>query len=298
LPVQLREAGAGADADMPELILSEGLWRREFGADPHVAGSVVQVGTRRAMIAGVTSDGPTSLPGKVDAWLLQPDSQMAAGGAGYVVGHLSDSGKSMMRSSEVRITSYAAHRTPDDLLGVSLGRGMPGEWDVFRFALLLALLALPAITSVSLDDLSVSVHKISLVRRVARWGFLLAKIALVVPITYFASLDIGYGFTGFSVNEALYLEAMTTFFGCLFGISWALNDQRRRCPICLRRVVHPARVGQFSRTFLAWSGTELMCMGGHTLLHVPSLPTSWFSSQQWMFLDQSWEFLFAGPVRE
>jgi hypothetical protein len=36
-------------------------------------------------------------------------------------------------------------------------------------------------------------------------------------------------------------------------------------------------------------------MGGHTLLHVPSLPTSWFSSQQWMFLDQSWEFLFAGP---
>jgi hypothetical protein len=39
-------------------------------------------------------------------------------------------------------------------------------------------------------------------------------------------------------------------------------------------------------------------MGGHTLLHVPSLPTSWFSSQRWMFLDSSWEFLFAGPVRE
>jgi hypothetical protein len=34
-------------------------------------------------------------------------------------------------------------------------------------------------------------------------------------------------------------------------------------------------------------------MGGHTLLHVPSLPTSWFSGQRWMYLDTSWEFLFA-----
>jgi hypothetical protein len=39
-------------------------------------------------------------------------------------------------------------------------------------------------------------------------------------------------------------------------------------------------------------------MGGHTLLHVPSLPTSWFGIQRWMFLDPSWKFLFAGPIRD
>jgi hypothetical protein len=38
--------------------------------------------------------------------------------------------------------------------------------------------------------------------------------------------------------------------------------------------------------------------GGRTALHVPSLPTSWFGEQRWMFLDQSWDFLFAGLVRE
>jgi hypothetical protein len=63
-------------------------------------------------------------------------------------------------------------------------------------------------------------------------------------------------------------------------------------------VAHPARVGQYSRTFLAWSGTEMMCAGGHTLLHVPSLPTSWFSTQRWMFLDPSWKFLFADPAQD
>jgi hypothetical protein len=39
-------------------------------------------------------------------------------------------------------------------------------------------------------------------------------------------------------------------------------------------------------------------MGGHSLLHVPSLPTSWFSNQRWLLLDPSGEFLFAGSVRE
>jgi len=96
----------------------------------------------------------------------------------------------------------------------------------------------------------------------------------------------------------MYLQLVISMFGCLFGMCWVLSDQRRRCPVCLERVAHPARVGQFSRTFLAWSGTELMCTGGHTLLHVPALPTSWFSSQRWMFLDPSWKFLFADPVQK
>jgi hypothetical protein len=298
LPVQFKGTGAGVDAAMPSVILSESLWKREFGADPHVAGRVVRVGLRWATIAGVASEGPWGLPGKVDAWLLEPDSQMVPASAGYVVAHLSASGRSRMGAAQIQITSYAPHRSPDDLLGISLGKAMPRQWDVFWFAVLLAFLALPAISSVSLGDLSVSVHKISWPRRLCRWGFLGAKIVLLLPIAYFVSLDLAYGFIGFNSTDALYLQMVAAFFICMFGMQWVLSDQRQRCPVCLRRVDHPVRVGQLSRTFLAWNGTELMCMGGHTLLHVPSLPTSWFSSQRWMFLDSSWEFLFAGPVRE
>jgi hypothetical protein len=38
---------------------------------------------------------------------------------------------------------------------------------------------------------------------------------------------------------------------------------------------------------------ELICIGGHGLLHVPEMPTSWFSEQRWLYLDSSWEVLFA-----
>jgi hypothetical protein len=298
LPIRFRRTDANVDADLPSVILSEDVWKREFGADPHVAGSVVRVGLRWATIAGVAPVTAWQLPGKVDAWLLEPDSRDEEKGSGYVVAHLTPSGKSKMDAQRVRITSYSPHRSPDDLLGIKINGAARGPWDAFLFAILLAFLALPAITSVSFGEESVSLHEISWPRRFCRSGFLVAKIALLLPLLHFAALDLSYGFFPFNVNQALYIQLVVTFFGCLFGMSWVLNDQRRRCPVCLRRVAHPARVGQLSRTFLAWNGTELVCMGGHTLLHVPSLPTSWFGSQRWMFLDPSWKFLFAGPIRD
>jgi hypothetical protein len=107
---------------------------------------------------------------------------------------------------------------------------------------------------------------------------------------------LAYGCTLIAPEQAAYLQLLSTFSGCLFGLRWVLKDQRQRCPVCMRTVTHPAQVGVASRTFLDWNGTEMMCMGGHTLLHVPSLPTSWFSAQRWLYLDTSWNFLFAGST--
>lgn len=95
----------------------------------------------------------------------------------------------------------------------------------------------------------------------------------------------------------MYIQLISCFAMCLFGLSWVLKDQRQRCPVCMQRVTHPAQVGQASRTFLDWNGTEMMCVGGHTLLHVPSLPASWFGTQRWLYLDTSWGFLFVGSTR-
>ena len=79
---------------------------------------------------------------------------------------------------------------------------------------------------------------------------------------------------------------------CILAFRWILIDQRRRCPVCLRLLSEPVRVGQASMSFLGWSGTELMCARGHGLLHVPEFPTSWFSTQRWLYLDASWSGLF------
>jgi hypothetical protein len=213
--------------------------------------------------------------------------------AGYVVAHLTASGEAQMWGPCVAITVFNANQTVDDLLGVSLDEGVPQPWSVYLFAMILAFLALPAITSVSLGEYSVCSQRPSLWRRLRRWGLLGAKFGLLLPIVYFVSLDLAYGCTTFDPAGAVYIQLVSSFSICLFGLAWALRDQRQRCPVCLRRVVHPAHVGQASVTFLGWNGTELMCRGGHTLLHVPGLPTSWFSTQRWLYLDTSWAFLFS-----
>jgi hypothetical protein len=298
MPFQLEDGDAVLGEDVPYVVLSERAWRSEFNADPEIEGKVLDLGSHRARIAGVIPEGAWGLPGKVDVWMLEAESKAAQAGQGYVVAHLSKSGQSLMQDGSTRITSYSPHRTPDDLVGIAIGHAHPSPRQVFLLALLLAVLALPALISVSPSEYSVSFHEISLKRQVLRWSFLIAKFALVLPAVYLAGVDVGYGFTALNTDQAIFVQLIVSLLGCLSGMCWILSDQKRRCPVCLERVAHPARVGQFSRMFFAWSGTELMCTGGHTLLHVPTLPTSWFSSQRWMFLDSSWKFLFADPVQE
>jgi len=297
VPLRLAAQNGEEDDKMPRVILSEGIWRREFDGNPLIAGSVVHLGSGDVRIAGVVPDGAWKLPGRADAWVLESDAEIRAngvGGVGHVVAHLTDLGQAAMGGVHIHITELSGDES-EDLVGVSLNQLTPSPRMIFLFAAVMALLALPAITSVSLGEYSLSPQRTSWPRRVYRWGFLSAKIGLFLPIVYFVSLDLAFARAAFAITTSVYIQLASTFLMCLFGLSWMLKDQRQRCPVCLRRVEHPAQVGQASRTFLAWNGTEMMCMGGHTLLHVPALPTSWFSTQRWLYLDTSWGFLFAGP---
>jgi hypothetical protein len=294
LPIRFAQQAGEAGGNLPEVILSDEAWNRDFGGDPHIAGSLMRVGQRLARIAGVASRGTWKLPGHADAWLLEQDSGIASGGKGYAVGHLTPQGQSEMWAGHVQITSYNLDGSADYLWGVSFAEQTQGPWGIYQFAVLLAFLALPAITSVSLGEYNFDSHRPSWSGKLCRWSFLGAKVALLLPIACFFSLDLAYWNAGHPSAASEYVQLVACFSICLFGMRWVLLDQRQRCPVCLRRVSNPAQVGLVSRTFLAWNGTELMCQGGHTLLHVPGLPTSWFSTQRWLYLDPSWKFLFAG----
>ena len=80
--------------------------------------------------------------------------------------------------------------------------------------------------------------------------------------------------------------------GYVLAFRWALRDQRRRCPVCLRPLTNPVRIGQPAHIFLEWYGTELMCPSGHGFLHIPEMPTISCRTQQWQPLDASWRSLF------
>ena len=295
LPIRFEPEAGEVHGDTPKLILSDEMWKREFGRDPHIFGRVVKVGSKAVVVGGVAPEASWRLPGKVDAWLLRPDVEASADGAGFVVAHLTPSATHARWRDSWHMSAPTPDGTADDFFCVSLMERTRGPKDLFLFAVFLACLALPATTSLPLGEYRLCSRKLSWSTRLRRWSFLGWKIALLLPIVYFVSLDLAHLRPTIDPLSAEYIQIVSAFSVCLFGLRWALRDQRQRCPVCLRRLTHPARVGQPSRNFLAWNGTELICAGGHGLLHVPEMPTSWFSTQRWLYLDSSWDVLFADP---
>ena len=280
-----------APGSLPRLILSEQMWKSWFGSDPHIFGRMIQVGSESAMVSGMIDPGEWRLPGQTNAWLLQPQDLGFSEGLGFVVAHLQSSHAGWGEAWHMSAPTPTG--TPDDFFCESLTERTRGPGDVFLFAILLACLALPATTSLPLGEYRASSRKLSWFTRVRRWSFLGCKLTLLLPIVYFVSLDLAHLRSGMDPITSEYLQLMSAFSICLFGLRWSLRDQRQRCPVCLGKLTNPARVGQPSRSFLAWNGTELICVSGHGLLHVPEMPTSWFSEQRWLYLDASWEVLFA-----
>jgi hypothetical protein len=73
----------------------------------------------------------------------------------------------------------------------------------------------------------------------------------------------------------------------------SIRDQRKRCRVCLRRLGLAAQVGCPGCLLLNWAGTELVCVEGHGMLHVPEMVSCWNEVDQWTALDDSWIELFA-----
>ncbi|HEX4136261.1 MAG TPA: hypothetical protein VHY84_16725 [Bryobacteraceae bacterium] len=108
-----------------------------------------------------------------------------------------------------------------------------------------------------------------------RWCFCVAKVVLLWVIVAFTT----WSLVRFSVALHIVLG------GDFMAMRWAMMDQRRRCPTCLRILDKPVRMGSRSRILLEWSGTELLCLRGHGVMHVPESPAIWFTKQRWMSLS-------------
>ena len=239
---------------------------REFGGNPNIAGAKLHVGSVDAIVAGVAFGGSTGLPGGANAWLLDSDSQVVNGKSEFVVGHLSPA-RVFRRWALGSVRGRDLARVPGVAFRPPTVHRRVQQW----FAQAITGQKRPVLGIPDRKDLHPAGDCVLHVRgpRLFARATLLAIVGL------------------HTVASAVAL--------CLLGLGWAFRDQQRRCPICLRRMAHPVDVGQPSRTFLAWNGTELVCERGHTLLHIPETPTSWFGSQRWVCLDGSWQFLFARP---
>lgn len=261
----LKPAAEGPDR-LPQVVLSHDSWIQDFGGNTKIAGATLHVGSLEAVIAGVAFGSSTGLPGNARAWVLGSDPQIGSENEEFVVGHLSP-----------------------------VGYFNEGRWTLSVGSILLALLVWPFITRLSVGEYGSGTRKPSLATRSRFWAFLFTKIAFLMAIIYYLAFDLACLLVHPFSAASTYIQTASSVALCLLGLTWACCDQKHRCPICLTRMAHPVQVGQPSRTFLEWNGTELVCERGHTLLHVPETPTSWFSAQRWCCLDGSWRFLFTPP---
>lgn len=292
LGLPVRFAVPGEEAGMlPGVVLSDEVWQRNFAGDPRIAGRTIWVGGHKTRVLGVLPKESWKLPGRVDAWLLEPDDDLEQGGPGFVIAHRkSDGGQGKERWP---LSVPKPDGKSDDLLCVPLAERTGGPRGVFLFAIFLACLSLPATTSLPLGEYPRNASEMPLATRLRRWSFLAGKFALLLPMVYFISLDLAHLRASFDPDLSVYIQLASSFSLCLVGLRWTLRDQRKRCPLCLGKLTHEARVGEPSRNFLGWNGVELICVEGHGLLHVPEIQTSWFSTQRWLYLDPTWRALFA-----
>jgi hypothetical protein len=281
---------------MENLILSEKIWHRYFHGDPHIVGETVELGGLQIHVAGIISDRSWQLPGHMDAWVLEDEKYwdaLSSNSRGFVLARVKPSGFLSRSAGRRSMTVSREAGGSDQYDCVSLAQRAHEPFSIFLFTLLLACLALPATTPLPLGEYPVQGHRLPAAIRFRRWLFITIKVALILPVVLFSSIDLAYTALPLDSPSAQYIQIVASFFGFLFALRWTLQDQRRRCPVCLRLLTNPARVGQASRNFLAWNGTELICAVGHGLLHIPELPTSWFSTQRWLYLDSSWSSLFS-----
>ncbi len=266
----------GMRTPAPGLVLNSGFWRRRFKGDPHLVGRVIEVAGVRAEVRGIASEGAWQLPGFVDAWLLD-ESRLEAlppEARGFMVARL----RTDASTTKLRWTMSVPNERGgfDTIWTAPLGHENP--FIVILIMIGAVLLLLAATAPLSMGDYPANRFSPPWVN-VRRWMFLVLKIALLLPIVVCGLFGLATAFP-------------PTAEGCLFGVMlalrWALNDQRSRCPVCLRCLSHPVRIGEASHMFLAWYGTELLCTRGHGLMHVPEIRTSCYAEQRWLYLDPSW----------
>jgi hypothetical protein len=113
-------------------------------------------------------------------------------------------------------------------------------------------------------------------------AFLALKIALIQPFLFCVML----------ASALTPVAKLGLFLFLVLPCRWVWTDQLRRCPVCLRLLSDPIRIGSASQTFLEWYGAESTCSRGHGLLHISEVPASYSTQPEWLALGESWSELF------
>jgi hypothetical protein len=271
----------------PEVLVARGAKAGRFGREIEIEG-------QRFAVTGVARDD-WNVPGGMDAVVIESDAALERSlpeTPGFLLAPGIEPALRWNDPGHPYVLAFGVNGGVTRYECGTLAERRTRPTALFLFALVLAALALPATTPLPLGDYPAEDCSPGTAWRARRWALLGSKVALGVGTVFCLSLSLGYAGLPEDSPGAESLQLLLAVAGLLFVLRWALRDQRRRCPKCLRLLTGAAHVGHPSRSFLAWHGTELLCASGHGMLYIPEHPTSWCSTQRWRPLDASWGSLF------
>jgi hypothetical protein len=204
---------------------------------------------------------------------------------GWLEHHLPDEFEGgLVRGNGLVLARRKAGRMTASKISVVMDSGKQFQFDCEDFSGVRPLLALLWLAVMAMPVV-IGENRLSMARpsrhwrdRLRFWGFFAAKVAMVLNLVFLGILDLS------SVILAPLLPHVPILV-LILGFRWAWRDQRRRCPVCLRRLTNPIPFGQAAHAFLDWYGTEFVCAEGHGMMHVPEIPTSSYPEPQWVSLD-------------
>ncbi len=272
------------------VLLSASFLREHFPSDRDVIGRDIVLDSTRYRISGVLPADFWFLSHKIAAWVVEPTTEANTAVVARLRKGIPRREAEGELCSLLRQASYS--NTWASLAEVSLLEDrVRSPLGSYLLALALALFAAafgahPRIAN--LDPRNTHIFR--------RGAFFAAKTTLLL----LAVLLIGLEFTSACSitmigGTDLLAEPLSTWLfllGCMAALTWSIHDQCMRCRVCLHRLGLAAHVGCPGSLLLNWAGTELVCVSGHGMLHVPEMRSCWLDAGRWTALDSSWRELF------
>jgi hypothetical protein len=155
--------------------------------------------------------------------------------------------------------------------------------------------AVPIVMALAIGATLFIIGRLSLGRYGWRyWLYLTVKIAAVIVLVPLAWVEGSRWLWDLLALPVLRLYivgigATLAFLGG-FGLAaiWVFDDQRRRCPECLRRLARPVTMGSWGSMFEPVT-TEFVCDEGHGALSLAESEIG--EGDRWVSLDASWREL-------
>jgi hypothetical protein len=276
-----------------QVVLSYRLWRSGFGSNRQMVNLPITLDGKSFRVIGVLPPDFWFHSPDLDIWTLSPNTTRNAQSPDLlrVIGRLRPGATA--RAARAELDGIALH-TPG-FRGGPLRVASLGEY--LRPALSFIISVFVAAVSLGLAAALLQWLRSCWRLRsyswaaLRYWAFFFAKSALLAAGVATACAELSaWNTLGLHSNKFVLslLADWLVVLGVLLAFQWAILDQARRCPVCLRLLSSPFTSGSCSSALIEPASTELLCDQGHGTLCVSDSYTTLGEIRRWVTLEDSW----------